>query len=365
VPDVGELSPRPSVVQYLGVRSLLSFASTSKFLRAVVSRETERRKTCIVEIEAEVKRLLVPHQKQSTDLSGYIEKEARYEMTFSEFQEEAQERIWGDDFVESVRRSRFIENSSAGGDEEEVIVKNPPRENVIAANRTAYRGMRLIDDEIYSLHAEGANAWPATESTEDLWESETSMGTLFNRIAQQVPTSVLQRPEFFFLCYLSAENRRDSIGANTDLHRCNIFRKECDALLSLDIILPDCFYFPPKKLEYNGMEYVSISREFSALSRGAIRKASRHSALVRAALLRSGLQVAEALMGDGQWSVGSADLHACFESTSYSLARDGIIDAFRIAARETVFKFPEDKLMDCLWYTIEMADRIYGRMANL
>jgi hypothetical protein len=70
-------------------------------------------------------------------------------------------------------------------------------------------------------------------------------------------------------------------------------------------------------------------------------------------------------MGDEQWSVGSADLHACFESTSYSLARDGIIDAFRIAARETVFKFPEDKLMDCLWYTIEMADRIYGRMANL
>jgi len=124
----------PSVVQYLGVCSLLSFAATCKFLRAVVSREIESRKTCIVEIKAEVKRLLAPHQKQSTYLSGYIEKEVRYEMTFSEFQEEAQERIWGDDFVESVRRSRFIENSSAGSDEEEMIVKNPPRENVIAAN---------------------------------------------------------------------------------------------------------------------------------------------------------------------------------------------------------------------------------------
>ena len=200
-----------------------------------------------MEIEAEVKRLLAPHQKQSTDLSGYIEKEARYEMTFSEFQEEAQERIWGDDFVESVRRSRFIENSSAGGDEEEVIVKNPPCENVIAANRTAYRGMRLIDDEIYSLHAEGANVWPATESTEDLWESETSMGTLFNRIAQQVPTTVLQRPEFFFLCYLSAENRRDNIGANTDHYRRNIFRKECDAPSCLwTLFCLTAFTFHPK-----------------------------------------------------------------------------------------------------------------------
>ena len=69
----------PSLVQYLGVCSLHSFAATCKFLRAVVSREIERRKTCIVEIEAEVKRLLAPHQKQSTDLSGYIKKEERYE----------------------------------------------------------------------------------------------------------------------------------------------------------------------------------------------------------------------------------------------------------------------------------------------
>ena len=206
--------------------------------------------------------------------------------------------------------------------------------------------------------------WLAKESTEDLWESETSMCTLLNRIAQQVPTSVLQRPEFFFLCYLSAEIRRDSIGANTDLYRCNIFRQECDALLSLDIILPDCFYFPPKELEYNGMEYASISHDFSALSRGAIQKASRHSVLVRAALLRSGLQVAKALIEDGQWSVGYADLHACFESTLYSLARDGIIGAFRIAARETVFKFSEDKLMDCPWYTIKMADHFYGGDGN-
>jgi protein tyrosine phosphatase len=30
--------------------------------------------------------------------------------------------------------------------------------------------------------------------------------------------------------------------------------------LSLDIILPDCFYFPPEELEYIGMEYVSISQ---------------------------------------------------------------------------------------------------------
>jgi hypothetical protein len=78
-----------------------------------------------------------------------------------------------------------------------VIVKNPPRKNVIAGNRTAYHGMRLIDDKIYSLHIEGANVWMATKLPEDLWESETSMGTLFNQIAQQVPTLYFSVPSSF------------------------------------------------------------------------------------------------------------------------------------------------------------------------
>ena len=52
-----------------------------------------------------------------------------------------------------VRNTRFIQNSVVVGDDEVVIVMNPNCEIVIAANKLAYRGMRLIDDEIYSLHS--------------------------------------------------------------------------------------------------------------------------------------------------------------------------------------------------------------------
>jgi hypothetical protein len=79
-----------SVVQYLGVCSLFSFAATVKSLWAVFSREIEHRKTCIVEIDVNVKELMAPHQNQSGDLAG-TPKEKHTLKTFSEFQDEVQE----------------------------------------------------------------------------------------------------------------------------------------------------------------------------------------------------------------------------------------------------------------------------------
>ena len=48
-----------TVVQYLGVRSLVRFGSTCKFHRDVVSKEVERRRVCIAAIEHDATMSLV------------------------------------------------------------------------------------------------------------------------------------------------------------------------------------------------------------------------------------------------------------------------------------------------------------------
>jgi hypothetical protein len=48
----------PTIVQFLGVRSLVCFGATCKFHKVVLLGEVERRRTCIVAVEAEVAQLV-------------------------------------------------------------------------------------------------------------------------------------------------------------------------------------------------------------------------------------------------------------------------------------------------------------------
>jgi len=122
----------PALVQFLGVRSLLSFGVTSKSHQAVVSREVARRKTCIEEIKVEVERIMAS-QKQSAQLAEYMDSR------FGSFD----------------CNNIDVNFEDVDGDDEVVEVCNPSRENVIAAKKSMYSGVRLIDDELYYLHKKG------------------------------------------------------------------------------------------------------------------------------------------------------------------------------------------------------------------
>jgi hypothetical protein len=93
----------PLVVQYLGVRSLVRIGATSKNLRNVVSKEIERRKERVSNVEIAVKRLM-------TETPVLID-----------------------------------------GNVGEMIMAPPTYNNVEAARKLANDAARLIDDEIYFL----------------------------------------------------------------------------------------------------------------------------------------------------------------------------------------------------------------------
>ena len=370
----------PTVAQFLGVQSLLRFGATCKAYHVVVSREIVRRKESIAEIGEEVARLLTS-QKQSVELTEYIEGEALYGMEFSDFPEDGSSLYYS--FNNGATKTRFIEKSSVIGDDVAVNINNPLHASVIAANQMVYDGMRLIDDELFALHKKGATVSDGiyedlsprgeTATRPYMWDTEEGFGDLFLRIADQVPPSVLE--QFDVLKSISEDMK------NTGFCRQSIFRRECDALLSLTNF-PAMFYFPPgncwdRSMDsdsdyddcYRKRKCTTITRAFTAVSRGAIRKASRHVALVRAAFLVKGFETAEALMHSGMeynddQANASIKFHECIVNTAWGLARDGIIDAFRIVAREAVLKFPDDELRDCFWYTIQMADDIYERRGS-
>jgi hypothetical protein len=364
----------PTVVHFLGVQSLLRFGATCKAYQVVVSREVLRRKDYIAEIEGEVVRLLT-NQKQSVELTAYIEGEALYDMEFSDFPEDDDATFIYDN--EATKRTRFIEKSSVIGDDIAVNINNPLPGNVIVANQMVYNGMRLIDDELFALHKKGVTisdgipyedltplgriAFPRGRIAFPFWDTNKRKGSLFGRIADHIPLSVLE--QFNVLSSIS-EDIKDA-----GLCRRSIFSQECDNLLSLSNF-PAIFYFPSRDLSWDrslgsDSDYDDdrdVDR-ISSLSRGAIRKASRHVAMVRAAFLLKGFETAEALMQSGLQGLqcdidranASIKFDECIKSTAWGLARDGIVDAFSIVAREAVFKFPDDELRDCFWYTINMA----------
>jgi hypothetical protein len=361
----------PTVVQFLGVQSLLRFGATCKAYQVVVSSEVLRRKDYIADITFAVPWLLT-NQKQSVELTAYIEGEALYDMEYSDFPEDDTTFIYDN---EATKRTRFIEKSSVIGDDEAVNINNPLPLNVIGANQIVYKGMRLIDDELFALHKKGARVYDGIYEDlsprgriafpRELWDTDKRKGSLFKRIADQIPSSVLEQ---FDVLNSISDDLKDA-----GLCRQSIFSQECDNLLSLTSF-PAMFYYPPPREERcdrsldrdSGYEDDDdnddfYSRRISALSRGAIRKASRHVALVRAAFLMKGFETAEALMHGGMQcdtdrANASIKFHECIKSTAWGLVRDGIVDAFRIVAREAVLKFPDDELRDCFWYTIKMAD---------
>jgi hypothetical protein len=113
----------PAVSTFLGVCSLLSFGATCKSHRDVVAGEIVRRKACIMEIGDEVKRLIA-NQKQSTDLTQYINRIARESLR------------------PGLREDVDYIQQQVEGDDEEVIVSNPTRDEILSAKKLLYRGIR-------------------------------------------------------------------------------------------------------------------------------------------------------------------------------------------------------------------------------
>lgn len=265
-----------TVTQFLGVRSLLRLGATCKSHRAVIRKEIDRRRHCIAKIGVEVRRLMAS-QKQSDDLTDFIKRNAG-DATAFRGAGYAGLAIVVDDGVR---------------DEEQVIVCNPTRENVITAKSLAYNGVRLIDDELSTIHS-GCK---------------------------------LLEMKSMFMKYSDAEcwDRHNCGVPNMPnygrLSRNHIFRKEMNTILSLHL-LPNCFYF-------------SDDGEFTRrMLRGAIREACMYVTMTFTASLNNHNAF-------------------CFLS-GLRLAQQGLIDTFCVAAREDVFVMPE--LRDCFWSTIMKAN---------
>ena len=122
--------------------------SQIKSHRDVVAGEIVRRKACIMEIGDEVKRLIA-NQKQSTDLTQYINRIARESLR------------------PGLREDVDYIQQQVEGDDEEVIVSNPTRDEILSAKKLLYRGIRLIDDELYSIHKKEHLSTPPF----DFWRS--------------------------------------------------------------------------------------------------------------------------------------------------------------------------------------------------
>jgi hypothetical protein len=215
-------------------------------------------------------------QKQSEDLTNYIKRNAGDATAFR-----------GAGYA-----GLAIDADDGVRDEEQVIVSNPNRENVIAAKSLAFTGVRLIDDELFTIHC-GCK---------------------------------LLEMKSMCMKYSDAEcwDRRNCGVPNMPnygrMSRNHIFRKEIDSILSLHL-LPDCFYF-------------SDDDEFTrSMYRGAIREACTYVTMTFTASLARNVD------------------HNIFNSiTGRRLAQQGLIDTFCVAAREYVFIMPE--LRDCFWSTI-------------
>ena len=291
-----------TVARYLGVRSLLSFGATCKSHRIVMSKEIERRKARIEKICTEIRRLMAS-QKQSVDLTKYIKSNAGDAIGFD---------VIGLEVFDSW--INFDDARDYGvRDDEDIAFSNPTREDVSAAKTMALHGIRLIDDELFTIHSKGASKmtkWsPAHRWDYDMY-------------------GIKQR---------SRRSTKSRIFDDQD-----IFRREKDAILSLRI-LHNCFY--------------SLNQgAVNTMPRGLIRKACRYVTIVCSArLFRIGYEV--------------LDPNGCYELTGSLLAQEGIIDAFRVAAREYIFMMP--KLMGCFrhtinkasyWHTINGASNVNGRV---
>ena len=197
-----------------------------------------------------------------------------------------------------------------------MIVRNPTRENFLAAKTMIYNGMRLIDDEIGIFHVRSATA----EGSDyfDVWEDV---------IISDHPSHAIAFP-------FGTEEPGDKI---------DMFREERRKFFADDsrtvrgppsvgslFLLPGCFYFP-------------LQGGLSRMSGDDIAEAS---------------SLAASIMGAYKWILREGDeaehFNRIVEKKAMEMLEEDFIDAFRVVARELFF---ESKFMrDVLWKIISTAD---------
>ena len=292
----------PMVVQFLGVRSLVSFGATSKSHRAALANEVDRRKACIAEVEVEVTNLMAL-EKQSAKLSAYINR-AIYLYGHDEGNYDGDE-----DGLDEMLSHLEEENG-------DVVINNPSRDNFLAAKILVYNAMHLIDDEVGIFHKRLVTTDDEMDEYFDIWED----------------APISDHPDHAIAFPFGIDEPGDKI---------NIFREERRKFFSRPMqgqaakgalfILPACFYFPPR-----GGEMKRINSE-------DIEENARLAASIMVAC--------NSVVGEIEDVNRFNDI---IEENAIEMYQDDNYDAFRIVARELFF---ESKLMrDVLYQMINMAD---------
>ena len=319
------------VVQFLGVRSLVSFGATGKSQRKTMQNEVERRKAYIADVEVEVTGLMAT-SKQSAKLSNYINKYIKVHSD-SEVYDTRYEELW--EYLYELHEQYNCLAEENG----EVIVGSLTHDNFVAAKILVYNAMRLIDDEIGIFHQRLVTTDDGTEYY-DIWEDIKlpKRKRAFNYEPGDIgPWITGLYGELVPLPKRSDHDIALPFGNNVPGAKIRIFRGERKKFYSCArmtvagknrstvgplFILPRCFYFSPRG-------------EMSRMSRGAIKKASRWACCVD---VHKYLPIDEAF-------------DSLIEKKAIEIADDGNVDAFRIAARELFFKrapFMRDYLMNII-----------------
>lgn len=329
----------PMVVKFLGVRSLVSFGATSKCQRGTMQNEVHRRKECIAEVEVEVTRLMAS-SKQPAKLSKYIN---YYIKTHS------------DSAVYDTRYEHLFDklchlyyNYKCFAEENgEVIVSNVTHENFIAVKKLVYNAMRLIDDEIGIFHQRLVTTDDNSNSYYDIWEDvklPKGPSCFFGDGNEEIgpwstgsPSIVVDgRTEVIALPKRSDHDIALPFGKKEAGDKIRLFRRERKKFYSRArmtssshrstvgplFILPRCFYFSPRG-------------EMSRMRRGAIKRACRWAYWID---VHKFLPIDETF-------------EHLIEEKAIEIAKDGNVDAFRIAVRELFYNrapFMRDYLMNII-----------------
>jgi len=116
------------VVQFLGVRSLVSFGATGKSHRETMQNEVKRRKECVAEVEVEVTGLMAS-SKQSSKLSHYINEYIKVHSD-SEVYDTRHEELWEYLYELHGRYNCLAEENG------EVAVTSLTHDNFVTAKKT-------------------------------------------------------------------------------------------------------------------------------------------------------------------------------------------------------------------------------------
>jgi hypothetical protein len=167
----------PSIVQYLGVRSLCRFGATSKFHKAVVLGEVERRKKCIAVVEAEVAQLVAAVPTRMNIITATKLVECTRRLIDDEF-----------DFHDKIGRRELIIDNDSGYmyDELRDIFEPFFHERMKFLPGSAWErevGSRYVLPICFYCPPEGESSNPSTEAINDqikmankVWHANTLMG---------------------------------------------------------------------------------------------------------------------------------------------------------------------------------------------